>query len=301
MSQDGFTMKSDKALDADIANATTPDEIRELLHRAVERSTELGITRDPVTGQFVRTERAAPTAEEVAAKAASDAAAAAKAAEPREFKQTVRIAGQDFDFTANSAEALQLQIDSAKAVAQQLGSIDHSVRTPEQDALNAVDADLALRRGEITTAEFLRRTHALEDAMTAAGVNVNQIADSQFEHSWQTAGEEFQQSEAGRDWPGGQKNYLLLSDKIIAMGLLNDPDKVGALEKAYAALKEAGTLFDGDVSQAQVEKLAEGATPAEILQAWKDAQGDMIGDASKANEVFLNTFANGRSSSMFGR
>jgi hypothetical protein len=282
MAQDAHYMKADKALEADIMKCTTPEEIQQLLANAVERS---GIAdRDAVTGRFIpRT--AAPDAAAVAAKAAADAAA-----EPKEFKQTVKIAGQDFDFTANSAEALQLQIDSARTVAVQLSqdaSTRSVARNAEREAMDRVDADMALRRGEISPAKYLERTHAIEDYLAAQGVDVAQISSEQFEQSWAQAGETFRSSAAGNDWPGGKKNQELIGLEITALGLADAPDKVAALAQAYERLKSRGMLFDGDHDAKEMNALTDKMSPQEILEAWKSTQNVTNGDATNANEEFI--------------
>src|SRR6266481_4899954 len=91
-------MKFDKSLEKDIEKASTYDDLMGLLHNAIERSPELGITRDVVTGQFVKRE---PADQDAATKAA--AANAAADAAPRTFeKKGVVIAGKSFDFSAPS-------------------------------------------------------------------------------------------------------------------------------------------------------------------------------------------------------
>jgi len=296
MAQDAMNqMKSDKVLDADINKATTFAELQNLLHNAVERSPELGITRDPISGQFVAREKETPAA---ADKAAADAA-------PRTFKKTETIGGHAFNFIANSAEALQLQIDSAKAVAGAL-TADQTVtprsaaaRNAEQDAIDKSDAEIKLRRGEISTAEYLERTHAIEDALMARGVDIDAVAASQNHQAWSEASEIFRNT-VGADWPGGERNRAILGDKLVALGLLDATDKVAALAQAYEALKAAGTLFDGDYSQKQVEAMTDKATPQEIIQAWKSSvQKDVHGDATEANSAFIKNF--GGSSSVFDR
>jgi hypothetical protein len=296
-------MKADKGLTDDINKVSNFQELQTILHNAVERSPEVGFTRDPVTGQFVRRDPLTPAEQDAAAKAAADAA-------PREFKKTERIGNQDFEFTASSAEALELQISSAKTVAAALAS-DESVtprsaraaaaRNAEQDVLDKVDADMALRRGEISTAEYLERTHAIEDALAAKGVDVDALGAKQLEESWAVATTTFLQG-TGASWPGGTKNRALLGDKLAAMGLTDAADKVAALASAYEALKTAGTLFDGDFSQAQVEAMTDKATPQEILQAWKESvQPEMHGDATEANEAFIEIHRRSGSSGLFNR
>jgi len=138
----------------------------------------------------------------------------------------------------------------------------HCPRNAELEAMNQVDADMALRRGEIGTTEYLQRTHAIEDYLASQGVDTQKLAGEQLAKSWGEAGEEFRQTS---DWPGGNKNLQLIGDKLVAMGLTDAPDKTDALRQAYDALKAGGTLFDGDVSQAQLEAMTKDATPAEIL------------------------------------
>jgi hypothetical protein len=81
-------MKADKALTTDLEKATSFDEMRQLIHNAIERSPALGITRNPETGQFVRREQA----EVVPAAAAS----AAPAETPHEFKKNRPNCGTRF-------------------------------------------------------------------------------------------------------------------------------------------------------------------------------------------------------------
>jgi hypothetical protein len=299
MAEDGIRMKSDKALDSDINKTATFAELQEILHRAVERSPELGMTRDPISGQFVAREKEAPTA---AAKIAADAA-------PRTFEMKgVVISGKSFDFSAPSELELARQIASANEVAAALVS-DAAVtprsaraaaaRNAEQDALDKVDADMALRRGEISTVEYLERTHAIEDALMARGVDIDSGPASQNKQAWSEASEIFRDT-VGADWPGGERNRAILGDKLVALGLLDATDTVSALAQAYEALKAAGTLFDGDYSQKQVEAMTDKATPQEIIQAWKSSvQKDVHGDATEANSAFIKNF--GGSSSVFDR
>ncbi len=287
MAQDGMTMKSDKTLDADITKATNFQEIQSLLHAAIERSPELGLTRDVETGRFVAREKDAP--------------AAATTAAPRTFeKKGVVIKGKSFDFSAPSELELARQIASANEVAAALAS-DAAV-TPrssraayaktqaerEQDIYDRTQLDLQFRRGELTTTEYLERTNAIGDYLAEQGVNVAALAQEQANKSWSEATEIFLQSEAGANWPGGTRNRQLLGDKLAALGLLEATDKVAAMAQAYQALKDANTLFDGDYSQKQLEDLTANMTPVEILESWKQTQPDVVrGNSDAANAEFI--------------
>jgi hypothetical protein len=298
MAQDGFTMKSDKVLDADINRATTFEEIQMLLHNAVERSPELGITRDPVTGQFVARDKEPPAA--TADKAAADAA-------PREFKQTVKINGRDFSFVADSAESLERQISSARSVAEAFAADEavtpRSVRAKtqaerEREIYDRTQLDQQFKLGQLTTAEYLDRTNAIGEYLASQGVDVAKLSQEQANRSWADATETFLQSS---DWPGGEKNLSLIRDKLAALGLVDATDKVAALRTAYRELKKAGTLFDGDHTPEELNALTASATPQEIVQAWKESHDLKNGDATQANQNFIETFRQGRSSGIFNR
>ena len=106
------------------------------------------------------------------------------------------------------------------------------------------------------------------------------------ETSWKSATETFL---ASSDWPGGDRNREQLGLRLIALGLTNAEDKVQALKDAYASMRESNALFD-DVSAEQAKKLAENASPQEILQAWKETQAD----PESANAEFIRSFQRGR-------
>jgi hypothetical protein len=304
MAQDAMNqMKSDKVLDADINRATTFEELQMLLHNAVERS-PLGITRDVVTGQFVKRE---PADQDAATKAAAAAKTAADEA-PRTFeKKGVIIRGKSFDFSAPSELELARQIASANEVAAALAS-DAAVtarsarhaasRTPEEIAIARSEAEIALRQGSISTAEFLERTGAFDEYLESKGIDIAQLSQDQMNKSWADATETFLQSS---DWPGGEKNMFLIRDKLAALGLVDATDKVAALRRAYRELKEAGTLFDGDHTPEELEKLTANMSPVEIIQAWKQTQtGVANGDSDAANQAFIDIHRSG-SSSLFGK
>jgi hypothetical protein len=294
MAQDANYLTADKVLNDRIAAAKTPDELRSILAEAVEDAHIAH--RDPLTGQFVRSEQAAPVA-----------AAAAAAAEPKVFeKKGVVIAGTSFDFKAGSAAELDRQIADANRIAKAFAE-SHPVttsraaiaRNAEQEAMDRVDADLALRRGEISPAEYLERTHAIEDYLAAQGVDVAQISSEQLEQSWAQASEVFRNSPAGADWPGGTKNQELIGLEITAMDAINAQDKVAALGAAYARLKSKGMLFESDHTPEEMKALTDKMSPVEILESWKAAQNVQHGDATAANEEFIRIHQGG--SGLFDR
>jgi len=292
MANDTF-MKSDKNLDADVNKAQTPDEIREMLYRAVERS-QIGFSRDPVSGRFTST---------------GDPATAASAAEPHTYTRSVMIGGQTFDFTANDPETLEVQINAAREVYAHLenaqsDAVDEPTAAEIEAAhqrklFNDMQAQSEFQRGEISVKEYLERTGAVGDYLESQGIDIDQLRENTqaheaqvYEQSWAQAVQKFLSVDGpGADWPGG-KNQKLIETALIALGLSDQPS-VESLAKAYDYLKQNGTLFphEAEVTQADIVRATEKMAPAEILELWKQSQpGASYGDGTKANEAFISQF-----------
>jgi hypothetical protein len=292
MAQDPIKMIADKKLEKDLQAAQTPDEIRDLLHAAISRSPQLGIERDPQSGQFVSSRRDPLTP-------------ANQTIEPeaRVFSKTVNIGGKDFTFTDESENGLNNQIASAQSVAENLQSsvTPRSERKAETDAaLEAVrqaELSLAFKRGELSTADYLRESGALAQALRESGVDVEKIAGAQYTESWQQATERFLHSEAGRDWPGGERNLQIIGTTVAALGLTDKPS-AESLAHAWQEMKNKGTIFS-DTSAEEMLKATENMTPTEILENWKQNHAGQ--DPAQANQEFIRAFQKGRiSSGVFG-
>jgi len=90
----------------------------------------------------------------------------------------------------------------------------------------------------------------------------------------------------------------LIGMKIVELGLENSPDKVAALARAYQDMQEKGLIFQSDYTPEQAIADTKDATPAEVLEMWKEGQGS---DPEQANAAFIESFRRGRSSGIFGR
>lgn len=280
-------MKADRKLESDINKADSFDDLRALLGNAVERS-DLGVTRDPQTGQFVPRERET---------------AAAVSAEDDEVTKTEEIGGREFTFTGTAAE-VEKQIADAYRVAEAVKEAAPSPRlaTPQParaktqadrdlDSANEAEQLLKLRRGEISTAQFLDRTNAVGRFLAEQGFDVEAAAAQQHAQSWAQATETFlRETPEGRAWKGGQKNLELIGNLIISHSLEDAPDKVAALRALASEMTEKGLMFDGDYTPEQVNEMTDAATPVEILEAWKQSQPD----PEVANSEFIRLHNGGR-------
>ena len=298
MSDNFSFMQADKTLTSDLEKAQTPDEIRELLLRAVERSAgQLGVERDEATGRFV------------SARNPQNPPAVQPAEEEHVFTKTATIGGREFEFTAASEEALEQMIAQAREVAEAVRPAEQStgafetVRRRMQEAGDEAERQAELRlkfeRGELSPADYLEQSGALDVALAERGFDVERASNDQLEKSWAEATEEFLNGPAGSDWPGGPQNLKIIGSQIIAMGLQDAENKVAALSTAWEEMKKAGTVMPVGPTEEQI--LAETAklSPQEILERWKEGQGY---DPEIANQNFMRlNSSTGSSSSLFGK
>ena len=275
-------MKADKALEADINKATSSEQIRDLLAAALERSTNLGVTRDAQTGQYIRREPSTTPAAKTTGTA------------DEVTTRTETIAGRQMEFTGTALE-IEKQITAANKVAEALKvppipapAMAPRVKTQaerEREIYDRTQAELAFRRGELTTTEFLERTNAIGAYLAEKGFDVDAAAGQQLQQSWREATEDFLRSTPeGQSWPGGQKNLEIIGNLIQAHGLTDAADKVAALRALAAEMQSKGIMFDGDVTPDQVVEATSSATPQEILEAWKAKQGT----PEEANSAFVS-------------
>jgi hypothetical protein len=285
MSQDGFQMKADAALTHDLEKATTPEELRSLLHASLERS---GIaSRDEVTGQFVRRDPLTP-------------AANVQTDEPKQITKVEKIGGREITFSGTELEVEQ-QVIAAYKVAEALTPAPEP-RVPvvrqktqaeiEREICDRTELDLKFRRGEFTTEEYLTQTNAIGQYLTDRGFDVEQAAAAQYEKSWAQATEEFlNNTPEGKSWKGGSRNVTQAGTLLLAHGWDKATDKVAALRAVAQEMREKKLEFDAEMSPEQLIALTDKMSPTEILEAFKQGQN---GDSEAANQEFIRLHQGGR-------
>lgn len=287
----GLNFEANEALRKNLQEARTPDEIRDLLHAAVEQSPELGIARDPQTGQFVR--RDTPPAAQV--EHAEE--------EEQEHILTITLGGHELTFTG-SMKDVEAAAENARIVFEatqpEPGEVAAREKTPDEigrQVVERAEAELALRRGEITAAEYLEKTNAVQEFLAERGFDLDQAAGEQYERSWAEATQEFLNGPLGSDWPGGPKNLNIIGMKLQELGLTEATDKVAALGAAFEQMKKDGLVFSTEPTEEQLKAETANMTPQEILEHWKEAQG---GDPEKANDAFVRIHSS-TGSGLFGK
>lgn len=305
-----------------IKNATSTEQIQALVLAEAQKQADAAAITADATAQKAAADKAA------ADQAAADAIAA-QAAEG--LKRTVTIAGRDFEFTAASELELERVINNAYQVAyavqpesqvRQVEIVDPAADAARQQAAadaevaRRADVELKFKRGEITAAQYIEETGAMADYLSKQGISVDALKatvehnqSNQFEKSWEQATQEFLNSPAGRDWPGGERNKYMIGLQLAALGLTEAEDKVAALAQAYQVMKQSELIFKDEqtdpaavaAAQALAAKAAADKAAADALVAAQNAGGADAAAIAQA-EVAARVAASQRatSSSMFG-
>ena len=301
-------------LAAAIQNAASGPEVRGLIMAEAEK--QLALATQGAADQAIAEKAAADQI--IAEKAAADAAAPAPT-------RMVEIGGRSFTFEgADEAELDRLELNALKvAYAVQAPASVQTVAEPvitaaqaqaaaETEVLAKVELERKFRAGEISPADYIQQSGAMRDYLAKEGVSLESLKavvesnqDTRFEQSWKAAGDAFQNSPAGLDWPGGKKNQELLGLKIAAMGLTDAEDKVAAIAQAYAAMKQTGLYFpNGDdntvVPAANAGAVAAAKAAADAAVAAAAAAADPAAVAAAQARAVAAAKVQAMSSSMFG-
>lgn len=288
-----------------MAELTVTPELKAI----IEAATDPEVIRNAIVVEAEKQAAAAVIDEKTAAdKALADKAAADKVvadAAAQTFESVETIGGKEFTFTAGSQAELDHMIANAYKVAY---AVHPSERVIEQvvdpvaaekaaaekaaaDAAAKTELELKFKRGEISASDYIEQSGALASYLERQGIPIDELKKAvetnkgnDYEKSWQEASADFVKTQAGADWPGGEKNLEILGLKIVALGLSEAKDKVGALAQAYADMKRTGMIFPTTVD----------ATLSPEQQAAAKAAADKaIADKAAADEAARIVAANG--------
>jgi hypothetical protein len=261
------------ALQKAIQDSLNPEEIKASVRAEIEKQqTAAAVTATTVGADKIAADKV------IADKAAADAAATAAATQ--KFTRTEVIGGKEFTFDGESESEVNSMVLNAYRVAQAVTEpaavvVDPTVAAAaaEKAAADAVVAkselELKFKRGEVTASEYIEQSGAMKEYLEKNGVPLDELKAAvdknrtqTYEVSWQDATKTFLTSDAGKSWPGGDKNLKLIGLKLASMDLTDAPDKVAALAAAYESLKADGILFDNPAVAAPAAAApAAGAAP----------------------------------------
>lgn len=305
---------------SDIKSVTMTDELAKAVSAALDPADIRAAILAEAEKQGVAAETLA--ADQAAAeKAAADKLAADNAASanvPAVFTRTEIIGGKEFKFEgASQNEVDNLALNAYKiAYAVQptperveTVAVDPAIaaaeaqRIADENAAAQAELELKFKRGEISTADYLEQSGAMDTYLAKKGIPLASIKQAveqneavAFKQSWVDATEQFKNSPAGSDWPGGEQNTNLLRMKLAEMGLIDAEDKAAAIAAAYADMKAKNMVYP-------VERAATPLSPAEqaIAEATAAAAQIAADKAAAAEALRLASVRQpSKSSSIFG-
>jgi hypothetical protein len=176
---------------------------------------------------------------------------------PKRFAKTIIVDGQKHILEATSPEELLNAESAFLRQALEQGNNNEQARdaqgrfvreqTPEEKAAGELevskraDLELAWKRGDITAEQYLEKSGAINTYLTEHGMNPDALAtvsDAIYQNTWQAATEQFLNSEAGADWPGGADNLALAAQILEQSPELMKQPSAEALATVWQYIKE---------------------------------------------------------------
>ena len=201
------------------------------------------------------------------------------AAVPSRFARTIEVGGIKKIFEgASEAEVVQAENEFlkgvfAQATSQQEYTPAQPIVTDAAEVTRLAELELSFKRGDISAADYLAKSGALDTALEAAGIPSPR--SQRFEKSWAEATDEFLQSAAGADWAGGEQNFQTIGEVISTMvdadgRPLIDQPSAATLEAAYLYMKEKNLVVENaDASyQEAISRATSASEIAEIHQKY---------------------------------
>jgi hypothetical protein len=134
----------------------------------------------------------------------------------------------------------------------------------ELAVINRADLELAFKRGDITAEAYLEQSGAVATYLQNHGVSPDAlvaVTDLVYQNTWSQATEQFLNSDAGNDWPGGQTNMELMG-RILEENNMTEP----TVENLSAAFQYASenNLLVANPETTQFQQIGEATSVAAI-------------------------------------
>jgi hypothetical protein len=206
--------------------------------------------------------------------------------QPRRFAKSIEVGGVKKFFEGDSE--IEVERDIAEFFRQQLKATTTETRTEltrdergrftadqgkaSENVVDKVELELMFKRGEISAADYLEQSGAIERHLESRGISVDDLKASvqekqaeRYAQSWESATQEFLNSPEGASWPGGQENLKTVGELIQQMDAENAEDKLEALTQAFRYMRENNLVAENPELTART-KLSEAQSVEEIRQ-----------------------------------
>jgi hypothetical protein len=169
-------------------------------------------------------------------------------------------------------------------VADQGKAAEEAAAAEAQNAVAKAEMELKFKRGEISTADYLAQSGAIEEYLGVSAEDLRAAATEKshqrITNDWVTATTQFMNTPEGRTWPGGEQNKEKMAEILEQMGA--DPN-VTNLKLAYQFMKDNNLLVasEHDVVAERNRRINDARTPEEMKSAVRYGQ--------KPNGTFLGS------------
>jgi hypothetical protein len=207
-------------------------------------------------------------------------------AAPKRFAQTVTINGEKKIVEGDSELSVQRQVNDLYRetfAAQEHNPAPQQQETEQprdaagrftadtRDPVAAAELDLRFKRGEISAADYIQQSGALDEYLSKKGVPLEALRESIAEkqnsalaQEWAATTDKFRARHP--EWIGGQENVNIIGQILSENNLVDAEDKLGAMEAAYNHARE-NSLLVGNPEVDLRDRINSARTPAELQNA----------------------------------
>jgi len=155
----------------------------------------------------------------------------------------------------------------------------------QAEIVRKADLELKFKRGDISTADYLAQSGAIEQYLGVSAEDLRAAATEKSHqrvtNDWATATTQFMNTPEGRTWPGGEANKEKMAEILEQMGA--DPNAEN-IRRAYKYMQDNNLLVasEYDVEAERNRRINDARTPEEMKEAVRYGQkpngGTFIGD-----------------------
>lgn len=258
-------------LDAALRNAKSPEEIREALHAAAIDAALV------VPDAFDRT-----------------VLLPVDQPQPKKFAKVVILDGEKHILESDSEQGLvnaELELMRAKFHPQanagqsqnqqqprdakngqflpRRDAADDAQRADEAEAVRLAELDLKFKRGEVSAAEYIKQSGAVDDYLAAKGIDAEALAEASQRRESEAAEREVAKFLETSDWPGGEANQETMGQILLENNL---PATAESMCQVYKFMKGNNLVKPNEAVEREKE-LRERVQNAQSIEELKALYG----------------------------
>jgi hypothetical protein len=212
---------------------------------------------------------------------------------PRAFAKTVIVNGvkhiiegsTEAELLANETQFYRTQLQPASTETQRDSATGRFVakedadKATQEELVRKSDLELKFKRGEISAADYLDQSGAIETFLATNGIDLEALkttseekAGQRLATTWESATAEFLKTS---DWPGGDGALAEIGRTIQSLGLEGSPS-VESLQAAYADMKRRNAVPKNSETELH-NRIASAKSPDELRQILGRGSSSLFG------------------------